>query len=753
MILSPALSAALVDWLVRTSLDIAWLGVGVLLVTAALGKHLGPRWRTCLWGLVVLRLFVPQPFSMEALPSAPRLEQGAASQWLTTIWNPAERNGASTAEIPSSSSEAATPTVELASSAPAAPAVIASPAAKSSERAPATPSSNAAILELCLALWLAVAALLWTIGCFREWRFRRALRSAAPIEDPRVSALYAATARTLGVTAPPRLVATRATQAPCLSGWLSPRIALPEPAWRALGRNALRTVLAHELAHVRRRDVLRQWALHAIACAFWFHPLLHLALRQLRSTQEELCDLAALPRGTRTAAARYAATLLRLSISLPHVSRTSPTAGALSGARELERRIRTVMHRQPTRPLVWFPALAALSVFSWLGLTQAAEQAQMVLPPELAPTSVEPRATQIEVVRQTAAPAWHAALAERVRATRVSAAFENAALPEIAQALSKLASCSIVVHPQVEQERGELRLTLRGADTLEALLDRIARDHGLRWELENGAVLIAHQGTNAFSTDLRFYKVAALLGSAPSEEERSQRLGRLQELVLQIGAPDASWHESERVSLAAWREALMVRHTDRMHQRVHAFLELLSARGARGAAPRSSEELALEARLDQPCSFRFDREPLDGVRQALAQQGLTVHIDEEVLGSSPEISLVVAGASLRDALSQIAQGANAYFEQRRGDLRISAHPTLSVEVVEVGDLLAAEAPAQREDQGNHLIDTLRQAVSPRSWDELETCIAFWGDLLIVRQTPPNQLLVRETLEALRQLRQ
>ncbi|MBL8898926.1 MAG: M48 family metalloprotease [Planctomycetes bacterium] len=750
MILSPELSAALIDWLVRTSLDLAWLGVGVLLVTTALGKHLGPRWRYCLWLLVVLRLFVPQPLPQEVLPSAPRLEQDAASQWLSTIWKPAERVGARATEAPSPTADAAPAPLETTS---VAPATIALSAAAPPEPAPATPSTNAAILELCLALWLGIAALLWTIGCFRETRFRRALRAAAPIEDPRVLSLYAATARTLGVAAPPRLVATRATQAPCLSGWIAPRIALPDPTWRALGRNALRTVLAHELAHVRRRDVPRQWALHAIGCAFWFHPVLHLALRQLRSTQEELCDLAALQRGTRTASTRYAATLLRLSISHPHVSRTSPTAGALSGARELQRRIRTVMHRQPTRPLIWFPALAALSAFSWLGMTQAAEQAQLVLPAEPSAFASQDSAAAIQVVRQLPAPAWQAPLAEKVRTTRASAAFENAPLAEIAQVLAKLSGCPIAVHPQVENDYGALELTLRGEDTLDHMLDRLTKEHDLHWELEGGAVLIAPRGSNAFSTDLRFYKVAPLIGSAASEEQLSERLMQLQELVIQIGATDPSWNENERVSLSAWREALVVRQTDRQHRRVQAFLELLAARGARPQAARTPAELALETRLEEPCSFCFDGQNIEEVRDVLSKQGLAVHFDADVLESSPEISLVVEGTPLREALTRLAQTTGAHLELRSGELYFTTKPELRVEVFEIGDFVAADDPAQREERGHQLIDMLRQAVSPSSWDELETAIAFWGDLLVVRQKQQNQILVRETLEALRRVRQ
>ena len=76
---------------------------------------------------------------------------------------------------------------------------------------------------------------------------------------------------------------------PATVGWLHPVVLLP-PGWRDWPREKLNAVLAHEGAHVRRRDGLVAALAGVNRCLFWFHPLAWMLERRVALLAERACD-------------------------------------------------------------------------------------------------------------------------------------------------------------------------------------------------------------------------------------------------------------------------------------------------------------------------------------------------------------------------------------------------------------------------------------------------------------------------------
>jgi hypothetical protein len=134
----------------------------------------------------------------------------------------------------------------------------------------------------------------------------------------------------------------------------SPRVLLPDILWHQLPRRQQDTLLAHELAHLRRRDHWVRWLELAAITLYWWHPLVWWAQRELEDSEEQCCDawvVAMLP----AAAEIYAEALLQ---TVAYVSQArAPVALGASGAGRLHHvQRRLIMILDGTAPKALSPA-------------------------------------------------------------------------------------------------------------------------------------------------------------------------------------------------------------------------------------------------------------------------------------------------------------------------------------------------------------------------------------------------------------
>ena len=149
-----------------------------------------------------------------------------------------------------------------------------------------------------------------------------------------------------------RRVCVRITRHPAvLATWgvIRPIILLPSDAasWPA---DRIRAVLAHELAHVTRRDWLVHMITEVARAIYWFNPLFWIACARLRRDSEHACDDIVIEHGI--ARTSYAAHLVDLARAFRAHGRTWLPAPTMARPSTLERRIRMMLN-PPTdrRPL------------------------------------------------------------------------------------------------------------------------------------------------------------------------------------------------------------------------------------------------------------------------------------------------------------------------------------------------------------------------------------------------------------------
>jgi hypothetical protein len=207
---------------------------------------------------------------------------------------------------------------------------------------------------------LGVAAILIRV-VFQHIKLRRSLHvSNQIISGPALAALNSArelsrSRHNINLYSLPNL------STPALFGFFRPSILLPSDLAQSTDLRRLRLVCLHEIAHLKRRDILINWLAIFAQALHWFNPLVWLTLRRLRADQELLCDADVMRILHPDEHRAYGETLLALAT--PRNYALSTLIPVSSSFKQLKERIAMIKQFKPvTHRLLVFtlPALAAL---------------------------------------------------------------------------------------------------------------------------------------------------------------------------------------------------------------------------------------------------------------------------------------------------------------------------------------------------------------------------------------------------------
>jgi beta-lactamase regulating signal transducer with metallopeptidase domain len=169
--------------------------------------------------------------------------------------------------------------------------------------------------------WVAVAWLAGVVVLLVRWGggwwlvARLTSRDARPARPAWAAALRSAAER-MGVTSPVELLESTSVDTPTVIGHRRPVVLLPVPAFETLATAEAESVLAHELAHVRRGDFVANGVQTLVEILFFFHPAVRWLSRRVRDERELCCDdIAVAAIGSRVVYARALAQLEQLRLS------------------------------------------------------------------------------------------------------------------------------------------------------------------------------------------------------------------------------------------------------------------------------------------------------------------------------------------------------------------------------------------------------------------------------------------------------
>ena len=153
---------------------------------------------------------------------------------------------------------------------------------------------------------------------------------------------------------------------PVAAGFVRPIVIVPDAMAGELDRADIESIVAHERAHIRRRDILGNLVQRLVEAVFFFNPWVYLIGRQLVKEREAACDdWAVLSSGDPD---RYASCLASLARRKPHHPSPLLTPSAIGSGHMLVGRIARLLNGKAGQVKTNYLVItAAVTVFAFLG--------------------------------------------------------------------------------------------------------------------------------------------------------------------------------------------------------------------------------------------------------------------------------------------------------------------------------------------------------------------------------------------------
>lgn len=130
------------------------------------------------------------------------------------------------------------------------------------------------------------------VVCLEAWRYVRFMRQteAQTTPDAALQALVNELAIAFDMRPPRAAVSAAAGTSPFAAGFRKPVLVVPTALVALLDKEELRLLLAHELAHIQRKDVLWNWVLLFVRHLAFLNPAAYWPYRWLGLEMERACD-------------------------------------------------------------------------------------------------------------------------------------------------------------------------------------------------------------------------------------------------------------------------------------------------------------------------------------------------------------------------------------------------------------------------------------------------------------------------------
>lgn len=336
------ITESLFRWFIAATLTASLAAIVVIFVQHLLRRRIGARLRYALWLIVLVRLVVPvfphSPVSLfNAIPTVTEIKKAVSSLSFQQD-KPGAKGGNSVKENSNQTHYTTNKTAQTI------PQQLWMPKDYGASVVPAEQESHPAIRVLSV-VWLTGTLAFLAYNLVYWLRIKRKQRSFRRVSNPEAWSIVEECRSLFAIQRPVSLFTDSSIQSPYITGVVRPAIYLPGTFGQEPGdASRLKHVLAHELAHYKRKDTAWNMLGSLVLAIHWMNPFVWFLMRRMKSDREQACDACALEVLGEEEAVPYGMTIITF-LKRHSAGRNQPHLlyfKGMNGEKDIMRRIRMI---------------------------------------------------------------------------------------------------------------------------------------------------------------------------------------------------------------------------------------------------------------------------------------------------------------------------------------------------------------------------------------------------------------------------
>jgi bla regulator protein BlaR1 len=307
-----------VDLIINSSIMSALLIILMLMAKWILNKRISAKWHYIIWFALLLRLAVPymacSPINLSDLNTKTVIESSSSGE----------------AEIQASQNI------------PSVIAQVYSAIGNTLDKLITYIGSIHLDYMIAFQVWILGVLILSLYSFVYNLLFWAKVKNGTVFTEQSIIKLLEESKEQLGIQTSISIIQTSGISIPAIFGVTRPWLLIPEKVLESMGHESLRYVILHELAHLKRRDIIVNWTALVLQVIHWFNPLVWLAFRKMRSDREMACDEAVLMHLKPKEVLQYGHTLLDMVEIISGRMRYAGIAGILEEKSQIKIRIQKI---------------------------------------------------------------------------------------------------------------------------------------------------------------------------------------------------------------------------------------------------------------------------------------------------------------------------------------------------------------------------------------------------------------------------